>query len=145
MVYIQTFSLVFIRSCLYTHTLFLVISFVWLIIAIFVFVYRLMLGFMLPTWFLSMWISNTATTAMMMPIVQEVLDKLQAIKKASIGMSKDFVYKHFNLFQSLYIYSWKDFGNLGIQPVMVTDWICRNAWYNIIVIAWDKVECNFIL
>ncbi len=58
-----------------------------------------MLGFMLPTWFLSMWISNTATTAMMMPIVQEVLDKLQAIKKASIGMSKDFVYKHFNLFQ----------------------------------------------
>ncbi len=43
---------------------------------------RLMLGFMLPTWFLSMWISNTATTAMMMPIVQEVIDKLQSIKKA---------------------------------------------------------------
>lgn len=31
---------------------------------------------MVPTWFLSMWISNTATTAMMMPIVEEVLYRL---------------------------------------------------------------------
>jgi len=41
----------------------------------------LMLGFMVPTWFLSMWINNTATTAMMMPIVQEVLTKLRAINE----------------------------------------------------------------
>ena len=38
---------------------------------------RLMLGFMLPTMFLSMWISNTATTAMMVPIVDAVLSRLE--------------------------------------------------------------------
>ncbi|KAK2174476.1 hypothetical protein NP493_799g03000 [Ridgeia piscesae] len=37
----------------------------------------LMLGFMLPTWFLSMWISNTATTAMMFPVAQAVLSQFE--------------------------------------------------------------------
>ncbi|XP_061166658.1 Na(+)/citrate cotransporter-like [Saccostrea echinata] len=37
----------------------------------------LMFGMMLPTWFLSMWISNTATTAMMIPIANAVLVQLK--------------------------------------------------------------------
>ena len=36
-----------------------------------------MLGFMLPTWFLSMWISNTATTAMMIPVAAAVLQQFK--------------------------------------------------------------------
>ncbi|GFX27223.1 hypothetical protein TNCV_1564031 [Trichonephila clavipes] len=36
----------------------------------------LMLGFMMTTMVLSMWISNTATTAMMVPIVEAVIGKI---------------------------------------------------------------------
>ncbi len=38
---------------------------------------RLMLGFMLSTWALSMWISNTATMMMMVPIVMAIILKLE--------------------------------------------------------------------
>ncbi|XP_077868538.1 Na(+)/citrate cotransporter-like [Saccoglossus kowalevskii] len=41
----------------------------------------LLLGFMLVTWFLSMWISNSATTSMMLPIAQAVLVRLSEIKE----------------------------------------------------------------
>ena len=37
---------------------------------------KLVLGFMLSTAFLSMWISDTATCAMMIPILQAVLDEV---------------------------------------------------------------------
>jgi sodium-dependent dicarboxylate transporter 2/3/5 len=46
-----------------------------------------MLGFMLPTWFLSMWISNTATTAMMIPIVAAVLEEMRGGQKADNRLS----------------------------------------------------------
>ncbi|XP_066951640.1 Na(+)/citrate cotransporter-like isoform X9 [Macrobrachium rosenbergii] len=41
---------------------------------------RLMAGFMLTTMFLSMWISNTASTAMMVPIVDAILVELYATR-----------------------------------------------------------------
>lgn len=40
-----------------------------------------MLGLMAPTWFLSMWISNTATTAMMIPIANAILMQLKDTDK----------------------------------------------------------------
>ncbi|XP_076435049.1 Na(+)/citrate cotransporter-like isoform X2 [Babylonia areolata] len=42
----------------------------------------LMLGIMLPCWFLSMWMSNTATCAMMMPIVTAILTQIRNTRRA---------------------------------------------------------------
>ena len=42
-----------------------------------------MLGLMLPTWFLSMWISNTAATSMMIPIIQAVVNTLEDVHMQS--------------------------------------------------------------
>ncbi|KAK2488565.1 hypothetical protein MC885_011991 [Smutsia gigantea] len=44
---------------------------------------QLMLGFMGITAFLSMWISNTATTAMMVPIVEAMLQQMEATTAAT--------------------------------------------------------------
>lgn len=53
---------------------------------------RIMLGFMLATSFLSMWISNTATTMLMVPILMSIIIKLEeanpdkSIKSFSTGL-----------------------------------------------------------
>ena len=43
--------------------------------------HALMAGFQICTWFLSMWISNTATTAMVMPIAESVFQVIEAQEK----------------------------------------------------------------
>jgi solute carrier family 13 (sodium-dependent dicarboxylate transporter), member 2/3/5 len=43
---------------------------------------RILLGFMLATTFISMWISNTATTMMMVPILISILSKLEELNGA---------------------------------------------------------------
>ena len=48
-----------------------------------------MLGLMLPTMFLSMWISNTATTSMMVPIVEAIVIELDTeLSKDNHGMNE---------------------------------------------------------
>jgi len=47
---------------------------------------RIMLGFIIPTAFLSMWISNAATAAMMVPILEAVLIELGLSPKEKIMM-----------------------------------------------------------
>lgn len=44
----------------------------------------LMLGLMLPTWFLSMWISNTAATSMMLPILVAVTEQMEEMEKLDL-------------------------------------------------------------
>ncbi|CAG5120254.1 unnamed protein product [Candidula unifasciata] len=43
----------------------------------------MMAGLMLPTWFLSMWISNTATASMMIPIAEAVLLQIKTVNDES--------------------------------------------------------------
>lgn len=52
----------------------------------------LMLGLMLPTWFLSMWISNTAATSMMLPIlvaVTEQMERMENLDREHHGDTED--------------------------------------------------------
>ncbi|XP_021378263.1 solute carrier family 13 member 2-like isoform X5 [Mizuhopecten yessoensis] len=49
----------------------------------------LMLGFMLTTSFLSMWISNTATTSMMIPIAHAVLSELMGMRVSRNQLKPD--------------------------------------------------------
>ncbi|XP_052074963.1 Na(+)/citrate cotransporter-like isoform X3 [Mytilus californianus] len=45
----------------------------------------LMLGIMFPCWFLSMWMSNTATTAMMVPILNAILKQIKEARETELN------------------------------------------------------------
>jgi sodium-dependent dicarboxylate transporter 2/3/5 len=59
---------------------------------------RILLGFMVATWFLSMWISNTATTMMMVPMAMAIIVKLKdtfgdkTVSRFSIGLMLGIAY-----------------------------------------------------
>ena len=48
-----------------------------------------MLGMMVVTWFLSMWISNTASTAMMIPIITAVSKAVREARAGCSGLNKE--------------------------------------------------------
>ncbi|XP_076107288.1 Na(+)/citrate cotransporter-like isoform X1 [Mytilus galloprovincialis] len=49
----------------------------------------LMLGIMFPCWFLSMWMSNTATTAMMVPILNAILKQIKEAREIGPNTKKN--------------------------------------------------------
>ena len=61
---------------------------------------RLIAGFMMTTMFLSMWISNTAATAMMVPIVHAILQELYKViclRKIVVSLREIKLYTNFKI------------------------------------------------
>jgi len=73
---------------------------------------RIILGFILATGFISMWISNTATTMMMFPIALSVIHVMKDSKDSNGN------YRHFNLAMMLSIAYASNFG--GIATIIGT-------------------------
>jgi di/tricarboxylate transporter len=63
-----------------------------------------MLGFQVATCILSMWISNTATTAMMVPIAMAVIYELHEFSR-STSIAADSTVLHLDALEVQYIYT----------------------------------------
>lgn len=77
---------------------------------------RIILGFILATGFISMWISNTATTMMMFPIALSVIHVMKENKAERVAAPGN--YRHFNLALMLSIAYASNFG--GIATIIGT-------------------------
>ena len=56
---------------------------------------NIILGFMIATAFLSMWISNTATAVMMLPIGIAIIKKMKDLKSTTENENKTIVITHY--------------------------------------------------
>ena len=53
-----------------------------------IFYCSIIVGVMIPTWFLSMWMSNTATALLMVTIIEALLDRIDQMTGASSSPTK---------------------------------------------------------
>lgn len=54
---------------------------------------RLLLGLMITTMFLSMWMNNTSTTAMMVPIVSAIMDELRMVNEIITRKQNTYIHR----------------------------------------------------
>jgi len=95
---------------------------------------RIVLGFILATGFISMWISNTATTMMMFPIALSVI---HVMKDSNQGSGN---FKHFNLSLMLSIAYASNFGGIstiiGTPPNVAFVGYFEKHYHNVSFVDW---------
>ena len=92
-----------------------------------------MIGFMVPTAFLSMWISNAATAAMMLPIMEAVL--LQLKLKSSLRLAGRICGKIYIAFFHLPIF-------LSISFLSIYSFIYESVIFRTMMLLCIAYSCN---
>lgn len=114
---------------------------------------RIVLGFMIATAFLSMWISNTATTMMMLPIGMAVISHVQTqIELASPDTIKDQQHLRFAVVLMLSIAYAASIGGIGTlvgtPPNIVFAGIVKNTlpgYQEIDFVTWMKIGIPIVI